>query len=172
MKIALGCGWLYQGSTFELKTWSYDQKVKEKKRIAEHQDYIGIDSGDYGQHYIRDIRRGLPFGNDTVDEVLADSVLEHILPGEHFGEDDYIFIMNECLRVLKPGGQIKIIVPWGAEHTAIKDPTHYRFFDEQSFKYMTPENAWEYGFDKGWHVLQAERMSKESDIMEVILEKI
>lgn len=172
MKLSIGCGFKYKGSTYEHPKWTYEQKVKEKKRIQEHQEYIGVDSGDYGQHYIRDVRRGLPFTDNTVDEILADSFLEHIPPQEHFGEDDYIFVINECLRVLKPGGRLKMIVPWGVEYTAIKDPTHYRFFNEQSFKYLTPENAWDYGFKKGWRVIQAEKLAHHSDIMEVILEKI
>lgn len=172
LKISLGCGWLYQGSTFEHKDWNYDQKVKEKKRIKEHQEYIGIDSGNYGQHFVRDIRRGLPFSDSSVDFILADSVLEHIMPTESFGEDDYIFVINDCLRVLKLCCQMKIIVPWGAEHTAVKDPTHYRFFDEQSFKYLSPDNAWEYGFKKSWRVIRAAKLAETSDIMEVILEKI
>ena len=109
--------------------------------------WIGLDKGQYGQEIVRDLRKGLPFCDNSCDELFADQVLEHIQLNE-----DYIFIMNECLRVLKPGGKFEIRVPYYNTETAFKDPTHCRFFTKHSFSYMTKDNAWDYGFDKRWKV--------------------
>ena len=65
-----------------------------------------MDKADYGQAIVRDLKRGLPFCDNSIDEIKADSVLEHIEMN-----DDFIFIMNECLRVLKPKGKMYIRCP-------------------------------------------------------------
>jgi predicted SAM-dependent methyltransferase len=129
LKVILGCG--------------------ETKRDG----WIGLDKGDYGQEIIRDLRKGLPFCENSCSELFADQVLEHIQLNE-----DFIFVMNECLRVLKPGGQFEILVPfWGSE-VAFKDPTHCRYFTKQTFTYLEPLNRWQYGFDKRWKILVNEKI--------------
>lgn len=109
--------------------------------------WIGIDKADYGQKIVRDIRDGLPFCDNSVTEIKADSVLEHIPDN-----DDFIFVMNECLRVLKSGGVMYIRVPHWRGRSRHKDPTHCRDFDEMTFRYLEPSNRWRYGFDKRWKV--------------------
>src|SRR5437868_4749603 len=53
--------------------------------------WIGIDLvATEATDVVRDIRRGLPFDDDSVEEILCDNVLEHIGPPE-----DFIFILNE-----------------------------------------------------------------------------
>ena len=123
LKVNLGCG----------------EEIKEGS--------IGLDQGDYGQEIVRDMKKGLPFCDNSCEELYADQVLEHIqLDG------DFIFIMNECLRILKSGGIFKIRVPHYDSLTAYKDPTHSRFFTKDSFTYMEKNNKWKYGFDKRWRI--------------------
>ena len=133
-----------------------------------HADCIGIDKADYGQKYVRDLRRGLPFSDNTIDLIYANSSLEHIPYAEHFGEEDFIFVMNECLRVLKPKGQMEIYVPSYDTHSAFKDPTHCRYFTQNSFSYLESSNDWKYGFNNGWKVLE---VTQKGEIIKAILEK-
>ena len=116
--------------------------------------WIGIDKGNYGHNIVRDLKRGLPFSDNTISHIKADSVLEHIADN-----DDFAFVMNECLRVLKPGGEMYIRVPHWRGRSAHKDPTHCRYFDRKTFSYFDPSNKWEYGFDKRWK----EKVSKNFD---------
>lgn len=122
--------------------------------------WIGLDQGDYGQEIIRDMKNGLPFCDNSCVELFADQVLEHIQMNE-----DFIFIMNECLRVLKPGGIMTIRVPWYESEVAIKDPTHCRFFSRNTFTYMIKDNHWEYGFDKRWKILKNEQDGSQLDVI-------
>jgi predicted SAM-dependent methyltransferase len=46
-----------------------------------------------------------PFPDDVADELLASHILEH------FTKADGRLFLTECLRVLKPGGVLKIAVP-------------------------------------------------------------
>lgn len=169
MKISIGCGDSYDGSE------NYIHRG-ERKYLEWEDDlitgWIGIDKGNYGQHYVRDVRRGLPFANDSVDEILAESFLEHIPKEEHFGQDDFAFIMNDCLRVLKRGGKMKIIVPYAGTKSHYKDPTHHRAFTVDTFTYLVQTNSWDYGFDKGWRIIHNERPKNRNEILIVELEKV
>lgn len=49
--------------------------------------------------------RTLPFATESVDLVYACHVLEH------FGRHEYMDVLKEWYRVLKPGGKIRIAVP-------------------------------------------------------------
>lgn len=54
---------------------------------------------------VHDIRRPLPFRSNTFVAIYASHVLEHL----HF--DDAQRLLHECLRVLVPGGVLRIVVP-------------------------------------------------------------
>lgn len=125
--------------------------------------WIGLDKGQYGQEIVRDLRKGLPFCDNSCSELFCDQVLEHIQLNE-----DFIFIMNECLRVLRPGGRFEIWVPFFGSETAFKDPTHCRYFTKQTFTYLLPDNAWDYGFDKRWKLIE-NTLEKDAQL-HVILE--
>lgn len=60
-----------------------------------------------------------PFDDNTVDEVLAEHVLEHL--GEEF-----FHCIKEMYRVCKDGAIIKITVPFPRHDTFLIDPTHRR----------------------------------------------
>ena len=61
--------------------------------------------------YRCDVRK-LPFGNDCFDKIFSSHVLEH------FARDETMDVLREWIRVLKPGGKFRLIVPtieWAAE---------------------------------------------------------
>ena len=96
----------------------------ERKRL----NCINIDiNPNHEPDLVRDITRGLPFHDEEVDEIWA----EHIL--EHFDTEDFVFIMNECHRVLNKEGILHIRSPHINHPTAFIDPGHKRFFIENSF---------------------------------------
>ena len=108
-KIDLGCG---------------DQKKE---------GYIGIDiSKESNADIIHNIKTGLPFENESIDEIRAYSVLEH------FTTTEFINIMWEIWRVLKIEGICDILIPHGLSETAVKDPTHRLMKDEHIFSYFRP----------------------------------
>ena len=100
--------------------------------------WIGIDMvATAATDIVRDITRGLPFDDSSVDEIYCDNVLEHIGPN-----DDFIFVLNEFYRVLKSGGRATIIVPDGRSQAAWQDPTHQRAFVPRSVLYWNQDLAW------------------------------
>ena len=89
--------------------------------------YINIDKSENANpDIICDLEEGkLPYEDETISEIVATHVLEHI--------QNIIPLMNECYRVLEKGGEMKIVVPQNEGIWA--DPTHVRAFSNLSFRY-------------------------------------
>jgi predicted SAM-dependent methyltransferase len=90
---------------------------------------IGLDYiKEFNPDVVRDIRKGLPFDDDKFDEINCEHTLEHIQLNE-----DFIFVMNEIWRVLKPGGTVYIEVPHKDSEMAYESIEHTRFFSRHTF---------------------------------------
>ncbi len=70
-----------------------------------------------------------PFPDSSFDKVIAIHCLEHI--------SDTGKVMNEIWRIGKSGAQVHIRVPYYSSYLAFKDPTHHRFFTEETFNYYS-----------------------------------
>ncbi|MBP7741233.1 MAG: class I SAM-dependent methyltransferase [Candidatus Pacebacteria bacterium] len=57
-----------------------------------------------GADIVANLEEPLPIPNDSYDHVLLMNVLEHVF--------EYRLLLDECARVLRPGGSIVIIVPY------------------------------------------------------------
>jgi len=71
-----------------------------------HRDWTNIDIVSTGEAVIAyDITQGIPFPNDSFDVVYHSHILEHIpkIGAEYF--------LEECCRVLRPQGVLRVVVP-------------------------------------------------------------
>lgn len=75
---------------------------------------------------VADLRTGLPFADNSFDRIFAVHVLEHLA--------DFLPLVDDCHRVLRPGGILHILSPWWRYVNAVADPTHLRLLDVQTFK--------------------------------------
>ena len=92
--------------------------------------FLGLDIEAHGQQWVRDVRRGLPFADNTVSEVNLSHVLEHV----HGGEDLYFFL-SEIYRVCHHNAKVYIRVP----HTDSKeafDPSHLSYWNDLSMRFL------------------------------------
>jgi SAM-dependent methyltransferase len=69
----------------------------------------------------------LPFPDSSIESIISHHCLEHI-------GDGFVRVMDECHRVLKPGGIFRIIVPLFPSKAAVEDPDHRRYFMEETFE--------------------------------------
>ena len=69
-----------------------------------------------------------PFIDNVFDEVVAIHVIEHL--------PNTLRVMEELHRITAPGARTAIEVPHYKHSSAYKDPTHVRFFTEESFDYF------------------------------------
>jgi predicted SAM-dependent methyltransferase len=70
------------------------------------QGFINVDGNFFSKIDLwMDVRNGLPFASNSVDSIYSTHMFEHFYP------DELGRLLQECLRVLKPGGGIRLIVP-------------------------------------------------------------
>lgn len=81
-----------------------------------------------------------PFEDDTFDEILCRSSLEHV--------DDFLRTVVELHRISKPNALIKVYCPHYSGPDAYRDPTHKTFFSYSTFdifcqggSYLSPYNG-------------------------------
>jgi len=82
--------------------------------------YIGIDIRDCGQEIVWDITEGIPFPDNSVDDIWTSHFLEHLT------DDESQNFLRECYRILKTGGTFHSSLPHG------NDPTAF-YFDHKTF---------------------------------------
>jgi len=71
-----------------------------------HPDWINIDFQSTGTNVIaHDLRKPIPFEDKTFDAVYHSHILEH------FTRSEAKPFLQECLRVLRPGGVLRVVVP-------------------------------------------------------------
>ena len=105
--------------------------------------FAGLDAIDFGQKYVHDIRKGLPFKANTVDEVYSSHFVEHLDWSER------VAFFNDLYRALKPGSQATIITPYWAHACFYGDPTHKAPMSEWYRLYL----------DKNWRATEAPHTS-------------
>ena len=123
--------------TKELKGINYDLGCGSNKQKG----FIGVDIIKKGtQANIEwDLFHKFPweFAKDnSVNSVFASHVVEHIPHGDGYYDPFYQF-MDECYRILKPGGTATFITPYYTSMRAFQDPTHLRFIGEASYLYVS-----------------------------------
>lgn len=100
----------------------------------EQKGWTGIDMEDFGHNIVRDLTKGLPFSDESVDEIKAEHIFEHIL--------DLEFVISECYRILKKGGKMKVVCPHKTHERALV-PFHVRLIDEGTFEYLELGKGWQ-----------------------------
>lgn len=103
---------------------------------------IGIDIARIpGVDVVADVMRPLPLKDNSVDEIVASHIIEHV--------DDVMDFMGEVWRVCKPGALVYFRFPHGSsKYVTWKDPTHRRGVFLATFEYFDPNTfdgkAWGY----------------------------
>lgn len=110
-KLNLGCGMEYQ------------------------KEFLNIDINDkLNPDLVYDLREGIPFEDNKIDEILAKDFLEH-LPREKT-----IFFWNEMYRVCKNNAVINVAVPYAGSDLYYADPEHLTGYRLSTFKELSKPN--------------------------------
>jgi predicted SAM-dependent methyltransferase len=135
-------------------------------RFPKHEGAINIDKVEgSGMDYLIDLEKAeLPFKTSTITKIYAEDLLEHI--------KNLIPLMNECWRVMAYGGEMVITVPSYDHIDAFSDPTHVRFFTEDTFKYFSDYVNTEWvNFDYGIKKWGESKIVKDGNKLRVSLWK-
>lgn len=86
-----------------------------------------------GVDLVCDCNEIIPLDDNVAESVNANDFLEHVQ------NDKRIHIMSEIWRILKPNGILYSITPSTDGRGAFQDPTHFAFWNENSFLYYTDD---------------------------------
>lgn len=108
-----------------------------------------------------------PWPDGSFDLIVAHSVLEHLV-------HDLVVTLNECWRLLRPGGKLRLKLPMWNSEISHRDPTHRWFFSTGSLDQFDPSTrrGKEYTFytDRKWRILKAPELNRAKSSFRAILE--
>lgn len=108
-----------------------------------------------------------PWANESFDLIVARAVLEHL-------KLNLVESLDECWRLLRPGGRAHLKLPFWKSDAAWQDPTHRWFFTLGSFDQFDPDTkrGQDYGFytERKWRIAKAARLNPEKTSVIVLLE--
>jgi len=84
----------------------------------------------------------LPFSDGQFDEILAKDVLEHV---------DYIPLLKDLLRIMKPGAKLTVFVPHWTSTNMYTDPQHKHFFAIRTFGFFCKESPYLKSVDRSYY---------------------
>lgn len=93
-----------------------------------------------------------PFPNNTFKHIEARHVFEHIPVILRNGRDIIFDIFEEAHRVMTPGAQFVIDVPWGRTDPSIDHIQHYRAFLPETFLFLQPSHREHYYTTANFHI--------------------
>lgn len=101
-------------------------------RLHGERDAIGVCPAEPPRGGVRaDYARGLPFRDDSIDEIYAYHVLEYV--------EDFPLLMEEIWRVARPNAMIYLRVPHASSvFPHATDPRRRRAFTIQTFRHYAP----------------------------------
>ena len=112
-----------------------------------------------GIDYVHNLESELPFTNNSILELSAIHVVEHL--------SSLVNFMNECHRVLIQGGSLYIETPEAGANDDLQfaDPTHVRCYRKHTFiNYFTLAGIEAFGYTKkAWAILHIE--TKDGNII-------
>ncbi|MGF1481007.1 MAG: glycosyltransferase domain-containing protein [Cyanophyceae cyanobacterium] len=128
--------------------------------------FIGVDIRPVpGVDIVADLCKKFPFKDNSVDEIKAHDIIEHL--------PDRIHTMNEIWRVCKHDSKVDILVPSTDGRGAFQDPTHVSFWNINSFKYYCVEFpkylelCQSYGFKGAFRIESLEHIESNDKVIHV-----
>lgn len=107
-----------------------------------------------------------PWEDESFDLVVARTVLEHL-------RINLIESVNECWRILRPGGRLYLKVPHWKSDGAYMDPTHYWRFSVKMPTIFDPETEYGqvYSFytERKWKIVKGPRLNRAKSSIHVTM---
>jgi len=97
-----------------------------------------------------------PWEDESFDLIVACAVLEHLWI-------NLIESVNECWRILRPGGVLHMKLPYWNHANSYRDPTHYWQFDLGTCDLFDPDTKYGRNY-KFYHQLHQWRIIKRAEL--------
>lgn len=102
--------------------WQRPKRLNLGSGESRKQGFLNVDL-QRGGDLVLDLRRGLPFEDNSCELIFSEHFLEHVEYPEAIGR-----LLRECLRILQPGGRLTFSVPdteWALRDYVLGDAAPY-----------------------------------------------
>lgn len=110
-----------------------------------------------------------PWEDNRFDFIAACAVLEHL-------RITLVDSMNECWRILRPGGHLHVKVPYWHHENSYQDPTHYWRYTLGTFDLFDPSTKYghDYAFYTGrkWMLVRRPRLNQQHSSIIALLQVV
>jgi len=108
-----------------------------------------------------------PWEAEQFDFIVARAVLEHL-------RVNLVESMNECWRILRPGGRIYLKLPHWKHNNTYMDPTHYWRYAIETPTIFDPETpygqAYAFYTERKWKLIKGPALNRARSSIHVTLE--
>ena len=107
-----------------------------------------------------------PWPDETCDLIVASSVFEHL-------SIDLVQALDECWRILRPGGLLRIKGPYWKHDNAYADPTHRWRYSLRSLDVFDPDTKLGTGLgfytSRKWALAEPPRLNEQQSSVIAVL---
>ena len=135
---------------------------------AKNKGFVGMDQRDLpGVDIVHNIEETpYPLEDESCLCIVGSHIWEHIKPWKT------IEVMNELWRIMVPGGELALSMPYGVNDLFVMDPTHCNPSNAATWQYFDPEwPLWQIYQPKPWAIEKGFPVYQVTGIMEVLLRK-
>ena len=108
-----------------------------------------------------------PWEDKSFDFIIARAVLEHL-------RINLMESVNECWRILRPGGRMYLKLPHWRSDISYIDPTHYWKFSLLTPTFFDPDTeygrAYAFYSDRKWKIVKGPRLNDAKSSIHVTME--
>ena len=159
------------------KRKSIEQVLKEQGGIRldlgcgdnKQPGFTGLDKRDLPEvDIVHDLEEfPYPLPDESCLMIMGTHIIEHIKPWLT------LQMWDEFWRILKPGGQMALVTPYGQSEAYIQDPTHCNPYNAQTFQYWDWRYPlWEVYKPKPWITEEGFPIWRVNGNLEVIMNKV
>ena len=109
-----------------------------------------------------------PWEDESFDLVVAKAVLEHL-------RITLFESMDECWRLLRPGGTVYLKLPYWNHDNSFADPSHYWKFALDTLRIFDPSTAYGLAYQfyphKKWKIIKGPRLNRSRSSIHCTLRK-
>jgi SAM-dependent methyltransferase len=107
-----------------------------------------------------------PWPDESFDQVIAVAVLEHL-------QIDLLASVGEIWRLLRPGGQLYMKLPYWRHENTYTDPTHYWRFSLDTARVFDPDTEYgkRYRFytNRKWRIVKGPKLNNARSSIHVTM---
>ena len=108
-----------------------------------------------------------PWPDESFDLIVARAVFEHL-------RMTLLESVGECWRILRPGGELQLKLPYWQHENTYQDPTHYWRFGLHTCDIFDPDTeygrAYDFYTERKWRIVKGPKLNNAGSSIHVLMQ--